>query len=225
MSEIYSVLTDNIWNTTSWSHRTEKVRFITPHCTAVPVKALSLAKQFEDPKRKASANYIIGSDLQIVSNVGEENRAWTTGSNWNDQRAITIECSSSSKHPYQFSDGVYEKLIDLTVDICRRYKYNRIVYPSSHNLLLAYKMRTDYNNAMFITLHRWYANKDCPGDWFVNMIPDYVNRVNETLSVQSENVEDRLYRVQCGAFRTYSNAQALRDELHDYGIKDAYIVY
>lgn len=224
MSETYSILTDNIWNTTSWSHRTEYVRFVTPHCTAVPVKALSLAKQFEDPKRKASANYIIGSDLQIVSNVGEENRAWTTGSNWNDQRAITIECSSSSKSPYQFSDGVYEKLIDLTVDICRRYKYDRIVYPESYDLLLSYKKRTDYNNAMFITLHRWYANKDCPGDWFVSKIPDYVKKVNDKLSDQSEDKEVKLYRVQCGAFKNRENAIILRDELRDKGYTDAYIV-
>jgi len=50
----------------------------------------------------------------------EKNRSWCSSSNANDQRAVTIECASDTSAPYAFKTVVYNKLIDLCVDICKR---------------------------------------------------------------------------------------------------------
>ena len=52
--------------------------------------------------------------------VEEKNRSWCSSSNANDQRAVTIECASDGAEPYAFRDVVYQSLITLCVDICKR---------------------------------------------------------------------------------------------------------
>lgn len=52
--------------------------------------------------------------------VEEKNRSWCSSSNSNDQRAVTIECTSDTKHPYWMNDKVYSTLIKLCADICKR---------------------------------------------------------------------------------------------------------
>ncbi|MFR6421594.1 MAG: N-acetylmuramoyl-L-alanine amidase [Coprococcus sp.] len=50
----------------------------------------------------------------------EENRSWCSSSAANDQRAVTIECASDNTEPYAFKDVVYQRLIELCTDICKR---------------------------------------------------------------------------------------------------------
>lgn len=52
--------------------------------------------------------------------VEEKNRSWCSSSNANDQRAITIECASDTTEPYAMNSKVYETLVKLCTDICRR---------------------------------------------------------------------------------------------------------
>ena len=67
------------------------------------------AKLFQKATRNASANYCIGVKGDIVCNVEEENRAWTSSSKWNDCQAITIEVSNSkASGDYPISDASWK---------------------------------------------------------------------------------------------------------------------
>ena len=60
--------------------RTNSINKVTPHHVAGCLTAAQIAKIFQNPNRKASANYGIGIDGKIVGIVPEESRAWTSSS-------------------------------------------------------------------------------------------------------------------------------------------------
>ena len=151
---------------------------ITPHCIVGQISAMDCAKMWERAGRDASANYIIGKDGDIVYNVEEVNTAWTSSSPENDRQAITIECASDPSYPYAFNETVMHTLAELTADIIRRNNRRKLVYIEDKNAALNYKVKDD---EMLITFHRWFANKACPGDWFINHCREYVDCVNELL--------------------------------------------
>ena len=151
---------------------------ITPHCIVGQISAMDCAKMWERAGRDASANYIIGKDGDIVYNVEEVNTAWTSSSPENDRQAITIECASDPSYPYAFNETVMHTLAELTADIIRRNNRKKLVYIEDKNAALNYKVKDD---EMLITFHRWFANKACPGDWFINHCREYVDCVNELL--------------------------------------------
>lgn len=159
--------------------RTEPISRLTVHCVVGQLKADAICNLFIKPSRKASCNYTIGKDGSIGLCVEEKNRSWCTSSNYNDQRAITIEVSSDNTHPYAFNDIAYNKLIELTIDIMKRNNKNVLVYIADKEKALKYKPS---DNELLITFHRWYANKSCPGDWFVNKTPEFVNCVNKQIN-------------------------------------------
>ena len=164
--------------------RTEPISRLTVHCVVGQLKADSICNLFIKPTRKASCNYAIGSDGSVGLCVEEKNRSWCTSSNYNDQRAITIEVASDKEHPYSFNDVAYNKLIDLTLDIMKRNNKNVLVYIEDKEKALKYKTK---ENELLITFHRWYANKSCPGDWFVNKTPEFVKTINNKLNSKAIN--------------------------------------
>lgn len=182
---MYSKLVDcTILSTNHSGKRTHIVDRITPHCVVGQLSAESIGGCFKSASRKASCNYGIGTEGRICLIVDEDNRSWCTSSNANDQRAITIECASDSTEPYKFNDLVYNKLIDLTVDIMQRYNRNKLVYIADKTIALKYEPKS---NEMLLTFHRWYANKSCPGNWFVSKAEEYVEEVNKRLGTTTEN--------------------------------------
>ena len=100
--------------------RTHAIDRITPHCVVGQCSVETLGNVFAPTSRQASCNYGIGVDGRVLLCVDEGNRSWCTSSNANDQRAVTIECASDTTAPYAFKDVVYQKLITLYVDICKR---------------------------------------------------------------------------------------------------------
>jgi N-acetyl-anhydromuramyl-L-alanine amidase AmpD len=79
----------------------------------------------------ASANYYIGNDGRICGGVSEDRRAWTSGSSYNDQRAITIEVSNSATgEPWPVSAAAYGACIKLCADICQRYGIEHTFRPT-----------------------------------------------------------------------------------------------
>ena len=42
---------------------------------------------------------------------------------------------------------------------------------------------------MALTVHKWYANKACPGTWFCLRIPNFVDEVNKRLSGEEKKDE------------------------------------
>ena len=169
--------------------RTHKIDRITPHCFVGQVTAERGAEVFASASRKASCQYVIAKDGRVALVCDEDNRSWCTSSNSNDQRAITIECASYSKHPYAFTDACYNKLIDLTVDICNRYGKTKLVWINNKEQALAYQPK---DNELQITVHRWFANKSCPGDWLMSRMDDYVNKVNSKLTSEVKPVAHKI---------------------------------
>lgn len=159
--------------------RTHKIDRITPHCFVGQVTAERGAEVFASASRKASCQYVIAKDGRIALVCDEDNRSWCTSSNSNDQRAITIECASDNTHPYAFTDDCYNKLIELTIDICKRYGKTKLVWINDKDKALAYEPK---DNELQVTVHRWFANKSCPGDWMMGKMDDYVAKVNSKLT-------------------------------------------
>lgn len=194
---------------------------ITPHVVVGEFDALTVAKWFNDKARQASANYIIGKNGEVVLNVKETNRAWTSGSYDNDQRAITIECSSNAKNHNLLNDKVFEKLIDLCVDICKRYGKTKAVYFANKKDALSYQLKPD---EMLFTKHNFFQNVLCPDKWLEDNYSMFIQRINDKLSGTIVNKDDnKLYRVQVGAFRNHDNAIALCNKLKNDGYVDAFI--
>lgn len=138
--------------------RTHAIDRISPHCVVGQLTAESLGNIFAKSSREASSNYGIDKDGRVGMYVEEKNRSWCTSSNSNDQRAVTIECASDTKHPYWMNDKVYNRLIDLCADICHRNGKNKLIWFGDKNKSLNYEPKS---NEMVITVHRWFANKSC----------------------------------------------------------------
>lgn len=162
--------------------RTHSIDRITPHCVVGQLSAESIGGCFDSSSVQASCNYGIGKDGRVVLVVDECNRSWCSSSNANDQRAVTIECASDMSHPYAMTNAVYEKLIALCVDICRRNGKTKLLWFNDKNTALNYSPKS---NEMVLTVHRWFANKSCPGDWLYSRLGDVANRVTAQLSGSS----------------------------------------
>ena len=164
--------------------RTHTIDRITPHCVVGQLSAESIGRCFTSPSRQASCNYGIGLDGRVCLVVDECNRSWCSSSNANDQRAVTIEVASDSTAPYAFKDAAYNKLIDLCADICKRNGKNVLLWIDNKDKALAYKPKS---NEMVLTVHRWFANKSCPGDWMYARMGDLANKVTAKLGGNSSS--------------------------------------
>ena len=199
--------------------RTHSLDTLTPHCVVGQLSAEAIGGCF--PKgRKASCNYGIGYDGRVCLIVDENNRSWCTSSSSNDQRAITIECASDKTDPYTMNSAVYEKLIKLCADICKRNGKTKVLWLGSKEKTLAY---TPKSNEMVLTAHRWFANKSCPGEWLYSRYGDLANRINALLSSGtnagsgSKPSGTTMYYVQVGAYSVKANADAQNAKLKAAG--------
>lgn len=200
--------------------RTHSIDRITPHCVVGQLSCESICGCFTSPEREASCNYGIGTDGRISLCVEEKNRSWCSSSNANDQRAVTIECSSDKTAPYAMTDAVYAALIDLCTDICKRNGKSKLLWFGDKNKTLAYEPKAD---EMIITVHRWFANKSCPGDWLYNRLGDLAAKVTSRLGGGSQQPSGTLYRVQTGAYKQKANADAQLAKVKAAGF-DTYMV-
>jgi hypothetical protein len=202
--------------------RTHSIDRITPHCVVGQLSASAIGGCFTSPSRQASCNYGIGTEGGVCLIVDEANRSWCSSSNANDQRAVTIECASDKTDPYAMNNIVYNKLIDLCEDICRRNGKTKLIWISNKDKALSYNPAS---NEMQLTVHRWFANKSCPGDWLFSRLGDVAKTVTARLSGagNSGNKSDVLYRVQVGAYSVRSNADNMLAKIKAKGF-DAFII-
>ena len=159
--------------------RTHSIDRITPHCVVGQLSCESICGCFTSPSRQASCNYGIGKDGRISLCVEEKNRSWCSSSAANDQRAITIECASGTTEPYEMNNKVYAKLIELCTDICKRNGKTKLLWIDNKNKALNYAPAAD---EMLITVHRWFANKSCPGNWLYARLGNLAATVTAALS-------------------------------------------
>lgn len=150
--------------------------------------------------------------------VEEKDRSWCTSSASNDNRAITIEVASDATHPYKVNDKAYAALLDLVTDICQRNGIKALLWKGDKSLI----GQIDKQN---MTVHRWFANKACPGDYLYNLHGTIAAEVNKRLGAAEVKppAEKTLYKVQTGAFKNKSYAEALAKKLKAAGF-DTYIV-
>lgn len=168
-------------------NRTMKIDRITPHCVVGQMGAASLGSWFAKKTTQASSNYGIGWDGKIGLYVDESQRSWCTSSAANDQRSVTIECASDTTHPYAMKDAVYQSLIKLCADICKRNGKTKLLWISDKTTALNYSPKSD---EMLLTVHRWYANKSCPGDWLFSRLGDLAAKVTAQLQPEEKPASD-----------------------------------
>lgn len=158
--------------------RTHDIDRITPHCVVGQCSVETLGNIFLPVSRQASSNYGIGPDGRVGMYVEEKNRSWCSSFNANDQRAVTIECASDTTEPYAFRDVVYQTLIKLCVDICKRNGKTKLLWLGDKAKTLNYNPKPD---EMVLTVHRWFANKSCPGNWMYARMGDLAKKVTAAL--------------------------------------------
>lgn len=164
--------------------RTHAIDRITPHCVVGQCSVETLGNIFYPSSRQASCNYGIGVDGRVGMYVEEKNRSWCSSSNANDQRAVTIECASDTYHPYAMNSKVYNTLIKLCTDICKRNGKKKLLWFGDKNKSLNYSPKSD---EMVLTVHRWFANKSCPGDWLYSRLGDVARTVTVNLGGSSSS--------------------------------------
>ena len=183
-----------------------KVCKITPHHMAGVLSAKRCGELFQNPKRQASSNYGIGNDGEIACYVGEENRAWTSSSKTNDCQAITIEVSNCEYGgEWKISNKAWASLVNLCVDICKRYNF-KLTYDGTKNGSL--------------TRHNMFANTSCPGQYLQSRFQELADTVNSKLEEKSdlviENITNKKVKLKIDAhlwnldFNTYAEAKSVK---------------
>lgn len=183
--------------------RTGKICKITIHHAAVVNASLvGLGNGFSG-SRVASANYGVDSQGNIGLYVEEKNRAITSSNTENDNMAVTIEVANCKGEPnWEVSEKALAALINLCVDICKRNDIKEINFTG--------------DKTGNLTQHNYFAATGCPGPYLKSKFSWIANEINKQLG-------QTFYRVQVGAFKNKSFAEALKKELEFKGY-DAFIV-
>lgn len=161
------------------SPRNHKIDIVSIHCavgqfTAKELLNLSNFSKY-NPATGSSCNYAIGCDGSIGMGVEEKDRSWCTSSRSNDHRAITIEVASDTKHPYAVTGKAYKALIDLLTDICKRNNIKELKWKADKSLI-------GHPDKQNMTVHRWFANKTCPGEYLYERHGQIAKEVNSRLN-------------------------------------------
>lgn len=159
------------------SPRNHKIDTITIHCVVGQCTVETLGNIFAPTSRQAFSNYGVGTDGKIGMYVEEKDRSWCSSNAANDNRAVTIEVASDTKHPYAVNDRAFAALLDLVTDICKRNGIKKLVWSTKK------ADRVNHKNGCNMTVHRDYANKSCPGDYLYNRHGEIAAEVNRRLGV------------------------------------------
>lgn len=173
-------------------NRNHAIDTITIHCFVGQVTAKRGCEVFQPSSKGASCNYVVGYDGSIGLCVEEKDRSWCTGGykkvngvnvpirvngisgSSNDYQAVTIEVASDTTHPYAITDKAMTALIELCADICQRNGIKQLLWSGDKNLVGNPAKQN-------LTVHRWFANKACPGDYIYQRLGDIAAKVNAKL--------------------------------------------
>lgn len=161
--------------------RKQKIDTITPHCVVGHLSLTTLGNVFAPTTRKASSNYGIDDKGNVGMYVEEKNRSWCTSSSANDNRAVTIEIASDIKNPYKITDEALLGLIKLSTDICKRNNIPQLLWKADKSLI----GKIDKQN---ITVHRWFSNTICPGDYIFSQLGYVADEVNKLLHLEKKTI-------------------------------------
>lgn len=200
------------------SPRNQTIDRITPHIVVGQITVESLGEIFAPTSRQASSNYGIGKDGKVGMYVEEKDRSWCSSSGANDHRAITIEIASDLKSPYAINEKAFSAFLDLATDICKRHGKKKLVWIADKTKALAYQPKAD---EMLLTVHKWFANTACPGEWLYSRLPDVAATVTKRLN--PEKKKQTFYRVVVGSYTVRANADASLKKAKAAGFNDAFI--
>ena len=164
-----------------YGQRTHVIDTISIHVIVGQWTAKQGCDYFATTDRYASCNYVVGKDGSIGLCVEEKNASMCSSNKANDNRAITIEVASDTTHPYAVTDKALNALIELLADICKRNGIKELKWKGDKSLI----GQVDKQN---MTVHRWFANKACCGDYLYNKhgwIAEQVNKKLGTISSAS----------------------------------------
>ena len=207
------------------SPRNHAIDTITIHCYVGQASVESMGNWFAEKRANASCNYGIGTDGRIALIVDEGDRSWCSSNRENDHRAITIECASDKTDPYAINDKVYKSLIELCTDICKRNNIKELKWKADKSLI----GQPDKQN---LTVHRWFANKSCPGDYIYSRLGQIAKEVNlklgiteevkdeptvENVTISDSNVEEisKVVYGEAGVIRSYNALLGAAQCIHD----------
>ena len=163
------------------------IRGVAIHCTAggrnLPAQSFADMDRFARKQDNgASCHYIVGGDGSIAQVCKEENRAWCT-SNKIDHQLITIEVASDANGECKCNMAALNALIELLADICQRNGISKLLWQGNKALMGQW----DKQN---MVVHRWTANKSCPGDYLYSMHAAIAQAVNNRLGAETAETED-----------------------------------
>lgn len=148
--------------------RNQKISKLTVHHMAGNLSVETCGNVFASSARQASSNYGIGSDGRVGMYVEEKDRAWTSSSSWNDNRAVTIEVANDQiGGNWHVSDAAWNKLVELCVDICKR------------NGMTSLTWTGDKNGSL--TCHYMFAATNCPGPYLKSRMAELARTVTARL--------------------------------------------
>lgn len=116
---------------------------------------------------------------------------------------------------YAVTDKAYAALIDLVTDICKRNGIKKLKWQGDKSLI----GQVDKQN---MTVHRWFANKSCPGKYLYDRHPAIAAEVNKRLGQETKEEVKVMYRVQIGAFSKKENAENCLAKAKAAGFTDAF---
>lgn len=175
------------------SPRTHAIDTITIHCIVGQWDVKQACDYFANSNVQASPNYVVDKNGKVGLCVPESDRSWCTGGKlnvmgntgkMNDHRAITIETASDLKPPYWATDAAIDGLINLCTDICQRHGKTKLLWFNDPIKTLSY---TPKNDEMLMTIHAWFANKSCPGEYIESKLPYIVSEVNKRLNGEEDD--------------------------------------
>lgn len=155
--------------------RNHEIDTIAIHCVVGQCSVEALGAIFAPTSKQASSNYGIGSDGRVGMYVEEKNRSWCTSSSAVDNRAVTIECASDATEPYAVKDVVFNKLIVLVADICKRNNITKLVWSDKK------EDRINRVGGCNMMVHRDYSRKSCPGSYLYSKHQEIADKVNAIL--------------------------------------------
>lgn len=184
------------WSPFKTTPRSHAIDHVVIHCYVGQKTAKQMADYFATAGADCAPHYSVGKDGSFSQSVDERDRAWTTGGKdpktgkpiyvngisgaIMDHRAVTIEVACDPKHPYAITDAAMESLITLLVDICKRNPgIGKLRWKGDKSLV----GKPEEQN---MAAHRWFANKECPGDYLYNRFGEIAAEVNRRLEEEKD---------------------------------------